>query len=342
VAVSSGDLAGAVERCLDGLRVTELSDHLLPRLYLLPCLAVLRLIQGDFNEALRLAEVTNDLVDEWCPTHPTPVTRALVAYAGQLRGDTSAVPNADTAASQLGASGAQLAIADLAAWMVAMVWEQSGRHEDARGLMRLIWDLIGAATGALVMAPDLVRTHMGTDRTFAQEVIATLTARAERAPGDRTELVRRRASAIFHQDPTELVAVADRYDEIGSALTAAWSRFDAVRAASNGRADASTFEALLRSAIGAFDRFDASAVTAQLRAVGRTEGIALRPTRTKRSSELTETERRVAELAGQGRSNREIGSALYMSGRTAEAHLGRVFAKLGVKNRVELAALLSK
>jgi DNA-binding CsgD family transcriptional regulator len=226
--------------------------------------------------------------------------------------------------------------------MVAMVWEQSGRVEDARGLMRLIWDLIGAATGALVMAPDLVRTHMTSDPQFAAVVVNTLSERAARAPGDRTELVRRRAKAILSREVMELAAIATRYDELGSPLTGAYCRFDAARAASEDGSSPDTFEGALRAAIAAFDRLDAPAVTAQLRALGRTGGIALRPTRAKRTSDLTETERRVAELAGQGRSNREIGSALYMSGRTAEAHLGRVFAKLGVKNRVELAALLNR
>jgi DNA-binding CsgD family transcriptional regulator len=54
-------------------------------------------------------------------------------------------------------------------------------------------------------------------------------------------------------------------------------------------------------------------------------------------SPLTETERRVAELAAAGQTNREIADALFMSVHTVEAHLTRVFRTLGVRTRTELA-----
>jgi DNA-binding CsgD family transcriptional regulator len=55
------------------------------------------------------------------------------------------------------------------------------------------------------------------------------------------------------------------------------------------------------------------------------------------TKELTETEERVASLAAQGRSNKEIASELYMSVHTVEAHLSRIYRKLGVRSRAELA-----
>jgi ATP/maltotriose-dependent transcriptional regulator MalT len=55
------------------------------------------------------------------------------------------------------------------------------------------------------------------------------------------------------------------------------------------------------------------------------------------SGGLTETERRVAELAALGRTNREIAAALFMGVSTVEAHLSRVYRKLGVR-RAGLAA----
>ena len=53
--------------------------------------------------------------------------------------------------------------------------------------------------------------------------------------------------------------------------------------------------------------------------------------------ELTETERRIAELAAEGRSNREIAGELFVSERTVEANLTRAYRKLGVRSRTELA-----
>ncbi|NEE03290.1 helix-turn-helix transcriptional regulator [Phytoactinopolyspora halotolerans] len=53
---------------------------------------------------------------------------------------------------------------------------------------------------------------------------------------------------------------------------------------------------------------------------------------------LTEAEQRIASLVADGRRNREIAAALFVSVRTVETHLSRIFRKLGVRSRTELAA----
>jgi DNA-binding CsgD family transcriptional regulator len=55
------------------------------------------------------------------------------------------------------------------------------------------------------------------------------------------------------------------------------------------------------------------------------------------SSELTPTEQRIAELVGEGKKNREVAEALFISVKTVEANLSRIFHKLGVRSRTELA-----
>jgi DNA-binding CsgD family transcriptional regulator len=57
---------------------------------------------------------------------------------------------------------------------------------------------------------------------------------------------------------------------------------------------------------------------------------------------LTETEYRVAELAAGGRSNREIAAELFMGVSTVEAHLSRVYHKLGIRSRTSLGQCLAK
>ena len=48
----------------------------------------------------------------------------------------------------------------------------------------------------------------------------------------------------------------------------------------------------------------------------------------------------MAELVGQGRSNREVAQALFLSEKTVEHHLSRIYAKLAVRSRTELARAL--
>jgi DNA-binding NarL/FixJ family response regulator len=54
-------------------------------------------------------------------------------------------------------------------------------------------------------------------------------------------------------------------------------------------------------------------------------------------TELTEAERRVAELVAEGRTNAEVASELVVSRRTVEWNLTNIYRKLGVRSRTELA-----
>lgn len=52
---------------------------------------------------------------------------------------------------------------------------------------------------------------------------------------------------------------------------------------------------------------------------------------------LTPQEREVAQLVGEGASNPEVADRLFISRRTVEYHLSKVYAKLGISSRTELA-----
>ena len=57
--------------------------------------------------------------------------------------------------------------------------------------------------------------------------------------------------------------------------------------------------------------------------------------------ELTAQEAQIARLAAGGFSNPEIGTRLFLSPRTVQYHLGKVFTKLDITSRVQLSRALS-
>ena len=57
---------------------------------------------------------------------------------------------------------------------------------------------------------------------------------------------------------------------------------------------------------------------------------------------LTPSEVRVAELAAEGLTNREVAQSLFVSEKTVETHLGRVYRKLDIKSRHALPGALAE
>jgi DNA-binding CsgD family transcriptional regulator len=75
----------------------------------------------------------------------------------------------------------------------------------------------------------------------------------------------------------------------------------------------------------------------ELRATGTTVGRRAVTVRV----ELTVQEAQIARLAADGLSNPEIGTRLFLSPRTVQYHLGKVFTKLGITSRAQLSRALS-
>ncbi len=69
-------------------------------------------------------------------------------------------------------------------------------------------------------------------------------------------------------------------------------------------------------------------------------GEAVRKRTIEKTSELTAQEAQIAWLAGTGHTNPEISTQLFISPRTVEWHLRKVFSKLGIGSRKELRAAL--
>jgi DNA-binding CsgD family transcriptional regulator len=96
----------------------------------------------------------------------------------------------------------------------------------------------------------------------------------------------------------------------------------------------------LRAAAEIFDRLDARPWAERARAELRASGETL--TRAGDGAEqLTPQELQIAQLVTEGRTNAEVGRAVFLSTRTVEFHLSRAYRKLGVSSRTELTRRLA-
>jgi DNA-binding CsgD family transcriptional regulator len=93
--------------------------------------------------------------------------------------------------------------------------------------------------------------------------------------------------------------------------------------------------ATLEEALGVFERIGAALWAERARAeLRRISGRAATP------GALTPAEERVAALVADGKTNKEVAAALFLSDRTVEGHLARIFGKLGIRQRTEVAQAL--
>jgi DNA-binding CsgD family transcriptional regulator len=177
----------------------------------------------------------------------------------------------------------------------------------------------GERTSEAWLLHDLARlgTPAGTEDRLAELAAAT-----------DSPLVGARAAhvaALVARDGAGLNAACDSFEELGAMLLAA----EAAAAASN----AFRFDGDQRHAAAARER---SIALAALCEGARTPGLVVADT----AVALSPRELDVARLAASGLASKDIGERLYISTRTVDNHLQRVFTKLGVTRRSELADAL--
>jgi DNA-binding NarL/FixJ family response regulator len=117
------------------------------------------------------------------------------------------------------------------------------------------------------------------------------------------------------------------------------ARLDVARALAGRSPESAVAEA--RAALDDFERLDAARHADEAAALLRTLGVSVRTGR-RGVEALTRREAEVLELLGEGLSNPEIGDRLYITRKTVEHHVGRVLAKLGLRNRAAAAAYATR
>jgi DNA-binding NarL/FixJ family response regulator len=144
--------------------------------------------------------------------------------------------------------------------------------------------------------------------------------------------------AAASQDPTAadiLAAAMSAFASQRLPLDAARARFALARAVENDQPDVAVGEA--KTALAEFERLGAPREADAAAAFLREHGVAGR-TGPKGLEKLSRREREVLALLGEGLTNAEIASRLYISPKTAGNHVSNVLSKLNLRSRTEAAA----
>jgi DNA-binding NarL/FixJ family response regulator len=98
----------------------------------------------------------------------------------------------------------------------------------------------------------------------------------------------------------------------------------------------------LRRAFEIAERSGATALAASIRSELHASGVRPRGSALKGPAALTASERRVADLAAQGQTNKQIAQTLYVTPKTVEVHLSNAYRKLEISSRGELPEALAE
>lgn len=199
--------------------------------------------------------------------------------------------------------------------------------------------------GAFPAAPDLVEALIALGRlTEAAAVTQTLRELSESqrhpwglATADRCTAAVTLASGYDEAAADQLEAAAAALGDLGLAFDRARSLLWLGRAARRVR-KRSVARDHLEAATTAFAELGCDGWAEHARA----EMARLGARRGPRTSELTAAEQRVATLAAEGLSNKQIAAQLFIAVHTVEVHLARVYAKLDVRSRTQLANHLAR
>jgi len=201
----------------------------------------------------------------------------------------------------------------------------------------------GAIPGGY-LAPTLVPALMRAGREEEAREIATEASRSARAfaqPRYAADVLR--ALALSHADGPDidqLWEAAATFERIHAPVSLARTLID-VGAALRRRRQPAVAREPLRRALDLARACGARALAEQAEHELRAAGARPRRDRITGRDALTATELRVAHLAIEGMTNRQIAETLFVTKKTVESHLDHVFHKLGIHARGELQQALS-
>jgi DNA-binding CsgD family transcriptional regulator len=192
-------------------------------------------------------------------------------------------------------------------------------------------------------APDLVEAYVRLGETeAAEEVVVMLEARADATGIAWTRAAALRCRGLVTADHEAALGAFEQARELDEPSVMERARLELcygerLRRAGR-RRDA---RILLTAALEAFDATGAAPFAERTR--NELRALGLRPRRRDPTAQdrLTAQELQIARLVAEGKSNREVAATLFVSPKTVEFHLTRVYRKLELQSRTELVRLIA-
>jgi DNA-binding CsgD family transcriptional regulator len=296
---------------------------------------------GDFEAAAAvIAETDSVAAATGSDIAPYTLLRLLA-----LQGQEAEASAAIASAIELAAAGGQGQAVAWAHWAAAILYNGLARYAEAASALRQytsntlnpwmsMWAMpelveAGARTGDTELARDALERLADTTRPCGTDwALGTETrCRALLSDGAAAEELYR--EAIDRLSRTRLRPELAR----AHLLYGEWLRREGRRA--DAREQLRTAHGML-AAIG----MEAFAERARRELIATGERVLKRSAETR--DQLTPQEGQIARLARDGHTNQEIGARMFLSARTVEWHLRKIFAKLGIGSRRELHAALAQ
>lgn len=338
------------ERDLSGMLSTAVDSSLMQTLSARAHLADVQLRAGRLAEAADTVGEAIDLLDDADAVWLTPLPHSIASYIGSAVGDLEGAERHAAVASQSAqASGSVPAMSwSHAAWLRLADARQDAAEVAVIGDRMTEMGLRVVAEGVnhwrALYAEGLAASRRWDD---AAEVIAELEQHLAGSfdASIATEVARARGGLLAARgDADGALAAWQRGLDLDalSARPLPRARLELVTAGHLRRTgQRSTAAELLQQAAERLRR--AGALLWLERCERELAACGLNPRKRSRhgaAAVLTPQERMVARLAAEGHTNREVAEELYISVKTVEHHLSRVYVKLGVQGRVQMAAAL--
>jgi len=320
------------------VRLAREAGHLLVLPIALTYRAGVHVHAGEFDAASGLIAEA-DAISEATGSAPLRYTSlVLAAWRGQ---ESRALELIQLGFNEATVRGEGRAIA-LAHYVTAVLYDGLGRYEDALAAAKraCAYEDLGLFGWALV---ELVEAGVRSDnREDASDALLRLDERTQAAATDWALGIQARSRALVTDGDAADALYREAIERLGRTriavhLSRAQLLYGEWLRRQNRRVDA---REQLRAAHEMFSRVGAEAFAERARRELLATGETVRKRTVETLDELTTQEAQVARLALDGHTNSEIGAQLFISPRTVEYHLHKVFSKLSINSRKELRAAL--